>query len=78
MHPEFVDFSQERNQWVGDYEASIEIEDTELRGLIDHALQRIHADWPTILESRAAMPPAELQRTIQDANRYVREFSKRQ
>lgn len=76
VHPEFVAFGQEHNQWVGDYEATIEIEDKELMETLDRALRRIHAEWPGTLERRPAMPPAELQRTIQDANRYVREFCK--
>jgi hypothetical protein len=78
MHPEFIDFANDRNQWVGDYEASIEIEDPELRQLIDQAMQRIHLEWPNVLARRPAMPSAELRRTIQDANDYVRQFGKRQ
>lgn len=74
IHPDFLVFARDKNQWVGDYEASIEVEDPELRSQLEQALRRINVEWPAILERRPAMPPAELQRTIQDANEYVRKF----
>lgn len=76
IHPEFTQYAKEHNQWVGDYEATIEIADPQLALDVAAALQRIHEEWPRILQNRPAMPPAELQRTIQDANDYVRSFSK--
>ncbi len=76
VHPDFTEYAEEHNRWVGDYEATIEIDSPGLAILIGEALQHIHEEWPKILQSRPAMPPVELRQTIQDANDFVRTFSK--
>lgn len=72
LEKEYEEFERHQHQWIGDYIATVDIEDAELAVQIQDALQMIREDWPIALQSRPFMPPSELQRTIKEANEYVR------
>jgi hypothetical protein len=73
IHPEYIDYATQQQQWIGDYQASIAIEDPKLAEQIKRALDRIRLSWRNALD-RPFMPPSELQRIIQNANSHVRKI----
>jgi hypothetical protein len=70
LRPEFEDIRSDYQRWAGDYQARVKIEDPDLAIEIKQALDVIRRKWPGALD-RPLMPPAELQRTIAQANEYV-------
>lgn len=72
LRPEFNDFRKTYHQWVGNYSATVEIESPELAAKLKEALQLIKGQWSHALDARPFMPPAELRRTIEEANDWVR------
>lgn len=65
------DLFLERLTWIGDYDATIAIEDKELEEEIKKGLELLNQRWPRALK-RTSMPDSELQRVIAEANSYVR------
>ncbi len=72
IYPDFIKYCHEKNCWIGEYRATVEIGDEALVPLIADALKRINTEWSQQLNARPHMPSSELRRTIEEANQYVR------
>lgn len=76
LSPEYADFQHAQHQWIGNYKATIVIEDREEAGAIRQAINLINNNWINTLRTRPPMPDSVLRETIKEANKFVLESAR--
>lgn len=75
LRPDISQRVHELHQWIGNYRATIAIEDTETAEIIAKGLALVDEQWPKAID-RMRMPEGEFRRNIAEANDYVMKHGK--